>query len=761
MTERHWSKRVSSSRNRRVVWLVLLLLLATLVVWLGGAAVRQTQLDRRIEQGEVELNRLALQVESGITKYENLPRLLASLETVRVALQHPDPNNIHRLNLELEQINLITEASDSYIMDPTGLTIAASNWNQDASFVGGNFSFRPYFQNAMAGEAARYYALGTTSLVRGYYFSYPVYEQGDLLGVAVVKVDVDEYEIALRNPAYDFVLLDPDGVIFSTSRSAWLYRTFSPISEQEQRRILDSQRYTDNIVLPLSITHRQAYRGAELLQIESSAVGSGARDSQRYLYQEQPIQLLDFHFALLTPTTSIEEQVRVFRGFSAAVTIIVLLLVLAVMLRQKMLRERSVALQMSRHNQAYISGIIDNTQAGLITLNSATQIESFNPTAERLLGYRLKDLTLQPFIRLLGREDSQRFAALVGRMLAHPLAQEHQVVELSLLHRDGHSVSVELTVSDMRLPTERKFLLTLHDMTERKKYEAELQRAQDNLERRVKERTHELMVSNQRLRTEVDQHQNTQKELIQTAKLAVLGQMSAGINHELNQPLTAIRAYAENALRFLDKGSTDDVRLNLTRINELGLRMSEIIARFKVFSRKGEAKSGVVSLAAAVQGVLTIVGARLKQHQITVRYDFPNDTLVLGDTVYLEQVLVNVLSNAIDALLEHNVSEPQIELYLESSHPAPFLCLVVGDNGPGVPESIRDRVFEPFFTTKDLGSGLGLGLSITLRIVESFNGRIELRQGRMGGAEFCLILPRVAVQTLVSDVAADPQANKD
>lgn len=737
-----------ASRHRQTVWLTLLLALAVLVVWLGGGIVRQTHIDRLIAQGQVELNRLAQQVESGITKYENLPRLLASLETVRTALHTPNNENIRRLNLELEQINLITEASDSYIMDVRGLTIAASNWNEEASFVGGNFSFRPYFQNAMAGEAARYYALGTTSLKRGYYFSYPVYEQGDLLGVAVVKVDVDEYEIALRNPAYDFVLLDPDGVIFSTSRNAWLYKTFLPLSEQERQRILDSRRYTDNVVQSLPIAQRQVYRGADVLHIDPNAGTSMARDTQGFLYQEQPIQLLDFRFALLTPTAPVEERVQVFRGFSSALAIIVMLMVLALMQRQKILRERSVALQMSRHNQAYISGIIDNTQAGLVTLNSTTRIESFNPTAERLLGHRLKDLTQQPFTRLLGREDSQRFAVLVGRMLAHPTVQDHQILELSLLHRQGHSVPVELTISDMRLPNERKFLLTLHDMTERKKYEAELQRAQDNLERRVKERTHELMVSNQRLRTEVDQHQNTQKELIQTAKLAVLGQMSAGINHELNQPLTAIRAYAENALRFLDKGHPDDARLNLTRINQLGLRMSEIIARFKVFSRKGEAQSGVVSLASAVQGVLTILGARLNQHQIHVQQDFPADTLVLGDTVYLEQVLVNLFSNAIDALVEQAVVAPQIELYLEPTAPNEPLRIVVGDNGSGVPENLRERVFEPFFTTKDAGSGLGLGLSITLRIVESFNGRIELRTGRLGGAEFCLMLPRAKPEPL-------------
>ncbi|MFY0664664.1 MAG: PAS domain S-box protein [Natronospirillum sp.] len=734
-----------STTARTLLVLFVGVLLAVALVVVGGEWVRQNQTDRLAERGQIELNRLAVQVESGITKYEHMPKLLASMDAVRLALRDGGDEQIQKLNLELEQINLITEASDSYIMDASGLTIAASNWNQDSPFVGGNFGFRPYFQNAMQGEAARYYALGTTSLIRGYYFSYPVYDEDDIIGVAVVKVDVDEYEIALRNQAYEFVLLDPDGVVFSTSRPEWLYRALTPLSESEQQRILESQRYIDNVVQELPIANQRTYRGIDLIDLTHAEQGEQSSSRRTYMLQEQSIQLLDFRIAVLSPLTEVTERVQLFRLFTIALVIIVLLIVFTLIQRRRMLRERTVAMQMSRHNQAYISGIIDNTQAGLVTLDASIRIESFNPTAERMLDYGLNELTHQPFTRLLDREDSQRFAALVGRMLADHLTHEHQTIEVGLLHRDGHSIPVELTISDMRLPTVRKFLLTLHDMTERKKYEAELQKAQGELERRVKERTQELLVSNQRLRDEIGQHQNTQKELIQTAKLAVLGQMSAGINHELNQPLTAIRAFADNAVRFLDKDQTSEARSNMTRISELGQRMGDIIARFKVFSRKGETKAGVVSLSAAVQGALTIMGSRLKQQDIQVQVAVEAETLVQGDTVYLEQVLVNLLANAVDATTDNHAASKQVEIYTEPCDtPSDQLLVVVGDHGPGVPADMAERLFEPFFTTKDAGAGLGLGLSISHRIVDAIGGDIWVRTGRLGGAEFCVRLPLVA-----------------
>ncbi|MFC3853571.1 sensor histidine kinase [Salinispirillum marinum] len=286
-------------------------------------------------------------------------------------------------------------------------------------------------------------------------------------------------------------------------------------------------------------------------------------------------------------------------------------------------------------------------------------------------------------------------------------------------------------------------LISVRDTHQRKRYEHALEVARNELEQRVVERTVALSVSNQRLREEVDQHHKTQNELIQTAKLAVLGQLSAGINHELNQPLTAIRAFAENAVRFLERSEPEQAQKNLQRIAELGQRMGEIIARFKVFARKGDTPMGVVSLQASVQGALTIVNASLKRHQVQAQSSVTDDELVQADMVYLEQVLVNLLSNAVDAVVENPHSLRRVDVYTEPCPESPeHLVVVIGDDGVGLDEAHVDRVFEPFFTTKQSGVGLGLGLSISHRIVEALNGDLWARPGRLGGAEFCVRLTR-------------------
>ncbi len=162
--------------KKHVFWLyVVVFIITSLSIWKGGEALRNQQIKAlRIDSFE-QLNQLASVLESAIAKYQHMPTLLASNDRVRKALRDGFESDINQLNRELEQINRITEASDSYILNMEGLTIAASNYREEASFVGRNFAFRPYFKDAIRGKPGRYYALGTTSNRRGYYFSYPVY----------------------------------------------------------------------------------------------------------------------------------------------------------------------------------------------------------------------------------------------------------------------------------------------------------------------------------------------------------------------------------------------------------------------------------------------------------------------------------------------------------------------------------------------------------------------------------------------------------
>ena len=737
----------SQGLKKYFFWFYIMVFIITLLtIWKGGEALKNQQIKTlRIDSFE-QLNQLASVLESAIAKYQHMPTLLASNDRVKKALRDGFDSDINQLNRELEQINRITEASDSYILNTDGLTIAASNYRESASFVGRNFAFRPYFQDAIQGKPGRYYALGTTSNRRGYYFSYPVYEGDSIIGIAVVKVDLTQFEKRFANQHYEFLLLDPDGIVFSSSRPTWLYRVFGELSHAELQRIADSQRYYGQSIEKLAIVYQKQFdEKSQIVDVLANTLANEETELERlsFLTMSRPIRLLGFKISILAPLKTINEEIALWRAIFAGGVMITALLFGLAMLRTRMLRERSDANEMTRHNQAYIREVIQNTQAGLVTLDENHKIESFNPAVEKLISQPLAPLVGLP-LSVLFRGDEKDGTDLSFhddfRDAANDLGMKVLTREGRLGYSDQTTVPVEMTLCEMQLPNRLSYLVTFHDMTERKRYEQEITQARIDLEERVRERTFELEGANARLRHEIEEHKGTQRELIQTAKLAVLGQLSAGLNHELNQPLTAIRAFAGNGLKFLDRGNYEQAHANLQHISQLGHHMGDIIARFKVFARKGDVQQGPIAVQTAIMGALKIMSPRYKEVGIELVVTEDQGFIVNGDMVFLEQVLVNLLANAADAILE--VPDHERQVRIEQSMVDNNVVICVQDSGNGLSDEAIKNLFEPFFTSKSSGLGLGLGLSISQRIVEAMGGQISAQNQANGGAEFCVTLPR-------------------
>ncbi|MCV2403570.1 ATP-binding protein [Marinomonas sp. C2222] len=734
------------SLSKKTLWLSLCACtLMILLVWQGGEALRNQQMNNLRINSSDRLNQFANILESAIAKYQHMPSLLASNDRVKKALRDGFESDINLLNQELEQINRITEASDSYILNTDGLTIAASNYRTASSFVGSNYFFRPYFKDAIVGKQGRYYALGIKSQRRGYYFSYPIYEGDSIIGVAVVKVDLTQFEQRFANQGYEFLLLDSDDIVFSSSQPQWLYKTLRVLSPDALKRIEQSQRYQNQSIEELNIEGRTAFdHNADIISLSHKSK-SGAQERVEklsFLQMSRPIDLLGFKISILVPVKSIEENIALWRAiFVGAVTITALLFGLA-MLRTRMLRERSDANEMAKHNQAYIREVIQNTQAGLVTLDHDYKIESFNPAVEALVGQPLAPLVGQS-LNALFQADSQDTASHSALSLgrdANGLGIKVLTTEGRLCYAKDMAVPVEMTLCEMVLPNRLGYLVTFHDMTERKRYEQEITQAKIDLEGRVKERTFELEGANSRLLDEIEEHKETQRELIQTAKLAVLGQLSAGINHELNQPLTAIRAFSDNALKFLDRENYDSARSNLEHISQLGHHMGDIIARFKVFARKGDIQYHPISVQAAILGALKIMETRFKEAGVELSVMEDQSYIVNGDMVFLEQVLVNLLANAADAIVEED--SPLRKVTITQSATENEVMISIQDTGGGLSEEAIKHLFEPFFTSKSAGVGLGLGLSISQRIIDAMGGVIKACNHDTGGAVFSVCLPR-------------------
>ena len=268
--------------------------------------------------------------------------------------------------------------------------------------------------------------------------------------------------------------------------------------------------------------------------------------------------------------------------------------------------------------------------------------------------------------------------------------------------------------------------------------------ANAQLETRVVERTAELTLANEALRHEVVERtaaeaalKKAQADLVQAGKLSALGQMSAGISHELNQPLMAIQQYADNATAFLERGKLETAAQNLNRISAMARRMARIIKNLRAFARQESEPVSRVDLVGVVESALELSEPRLRQDGITLDWTPPDTPLyVMGGEVRLGQVLVNLIGNAADAMSGAPVRRIEIALRREGTR----ICMDVADTGPGIREP--ERIFDPFYSTKEVGAseGMGLGLSISYGLVQSFGGAIRGRNRPTGGAIFTVEL---------------------
>ena len=250
-----------------------------------------------------------------------------------------------------------------------------------------------------------------------------------------------------------------------------------------------------------------------------------------------------------------------------------------------------------------------------------------------------------------------------------------------------------------------------------------LARANEVLERRVSERTSELSSTNAALRAEVverieaeDALKRAQAALIQSEKLSALGKMSAGISHELNQPLMAIRSFSENAEKFLERGNTEAAAANLGRVGDLAHRMGRIIRNLRAFARQEGETITTVDLVQAVRAALDLAEARLSSDAIALDLSLPEGPVwVRGGEVRLQQVALNLITNAADAMEGRSDKRLEVEVV-----PGTSVSLFVRDTGPGLADP--DRIFEPFYSTKSIGEaeGVGLGTFDFLRVGAKF-----------------------------------------
>jgi len=565
-------------------------------------------------QSSQQLSNLVGYIENILGRFDKVPKVLSKHPLLKQTLISPnDHSKVTKLNQLLADIRTMTQASDIYLIDKNGITIGASNWQLPTSFVGMNFTFRPYFQEALKGKLSHYYAVGLSSGKRGFYYAYPVIIDNAIAGVIALKISIadieEQYKKTVLNDSFNFLIVAPDDVVFISDRPEWRLKTIGNLSKAKQHNLITEKRYADKNITSLKVSDI----------------------SDHYIPKKLGSKLL------------------------------------------------------------------------AVTSNKSTeQVFALN--------------------KLMKKANWQ---VHLWRSIA-PIKK--QKVMLTIVSASGYLLVV--------------FLLLFTN--ERIKNARRLKQSQQLLEKKVKERTADLSASNTKLHEEIAQRQQAQTqmnemqdELIQSEKLAVIGSMSAGINHEINQPLTALRSYSENALAYQERNMTDKVKNNLSLIIGLIDRLSDIVSQFNSFSKKSTGIATAVNVQMSIMAAMSILKHQAKAAEVEFISSPSSAPLhIFGDAIRFEQVLVNLLSNAIQALSEQDHKQITISVSDVNAQ----VIIKIRDNGPGILVDNIDRVFEAFFTTKE-NFGLGLGLSISYRIIESMQGQLNVSNHPDGGAIFTISLP--------------------
>lgn len=282
-------------------------------------------------------------------------------------------------------------------------------------------------------------------------------------------------------------------------------------------------------------------------------------------------------------------------------------------------------------------------------------------------------------------------------------------------------------------------------LRQRRRTRAAEKRLLTQLEDRVIARTQALRTANTSLQAEIEERRrteaelrSTQDDLVQAGKLAALGQMSAAIAHEINQPLTAMRTFVASGRILLERGQHAEVGTNLTAIGDLAERMARITAHLKTFSRKNDTgQASIIDAARAAERALELVEPRARETGVHIECQLPDHAWTRGNEIRLEQVLLNLLNNALDAVGKQPDARISLSIHCQQDR----MQIEVRDNGPGFATGSSGQIFDPFFTTKPVGEGLGLGLSISYGIVRDWDGRIRAGNHPEGGAVLTVELP--------------------
>lgn len=732
--------------------LTIISLMAFVSAWAGGflyySSIKSSAFHEAGKQAVLHTETIERYLSFFLQENLNSVRALSKLTELANGLTRKDSDSLERTNFVLDLFTTNYEAEVCYLIDRNGNTIASSNRTSADSFVGQNYAFRPYFQEAIEEQqnsAEPYMALGMTSGKRGIYYSSPVYGEGQEkpIGVAVIKAPIDPIEKEIAKEYEGKVLLvAPNGIVFLTNHREWAMHSLSELSDQEIQNI---QNYNQFGKGPWPWT------GVTLVD-DSQAIDT---QGNKYLFHKVGLENYPgWNLIFLSDIDSILERVRgpfikvsgyLIITFCAAFGLMVFFLYSkanheinrryeaeqALMRSHSELEERvqKRTLQLTRSVEKLEKEIVERERAEKALRASE---EKYRSLTENLSvgvfrstpGSEGKYIEVnRAFMQMLGfTEKSQLYQHSALEFYQHPEerdrfsqkviregAVENEEIIFKRIDGSYFCGSVTAVVVNNQQGQPLHYDGILEDVTE-------LRQAQEEATKR-------------------------REEIAHMGRVATMGELSASLAHELNQPLAAILSNAQAALRFLakDDADLDEIQAILSDIVEDDRRAGKVISRLRSLFMKGDCKKESVDIGELIEDVISLIATEtdLRNVYLETRLQ-PTLAPVAGDRIQLQQVVINLIMNASEALKGTTEAEAKIIITTDTVE-GEFVQVSIRDNGVGLTEESISKLTEPFFTTKP--DGMGMGLSINKTIINAHMGELWAENNSDRGATFHFTLP--------------------